>query len=90
MNAIQQRFEIRGEGYGELKKVSSMSLALKIATKWIDEQKTPARILDHMARKGQPKEYSVTRCIGEAHNNPFFDHCNICMPNWEIVVKPIE
>lgn len=22
------------------------------------------------------------KCTGEAHDNPFIDHCGICMPHW--------
>jgi len=22
------------------------------------------------------------KCTGEAHSNPFIDHCGVCMPHW--------
>lgn len=28
--------------------------------------------------------YAVwVKCNGEAHKNPFIDHCMVCMPFWE-------
>ena len=31
------------------------------------------------------------KCQGEAHSNPYIDHCGICMPFWgEYPVCPID
>lgn len=31
------------------------------------------------------------KCIGEAHQNPYIDHCEICMPFWgDYPVCPIH
>lgn len=27
-------------------------------------------------------EVVMVECSGEAHSNPFIDHCMVCMPNW--------
>lgn len=32
----------------------------------------------------------VVKCIGEAHSNPYIDHCMICMPYWENYVVCIQ
>ena len=24
----------------------------------------------------------TVKCTGEAHSNPFIDHCGVCMPHW--------
>jgi len=29
------------------------------------------------------KEIGWEKCSGEAHRNPFIDHCGECMPYWE-------
>jgi len=28
------------------------------------------------------------RCYGEAHSNPFIDHCAVCMPHWGWLQSP--
>lgn len=30
----------------------------------------------------QTHEVVMVKCTGEAHSNPYIDHCMICMPNW--------
>ena len=81
------RYEVSGEGYGVLKHVRTFEIAVTVATRWVDEQKTPAVIFDRMAHKDKPSTYDVTRCTGEAHSNPWIDHCPVCMPHWGIVVR---
>lgn len=34
-----------------------------------------------MDKKDKPYAI-ITKCTGEAHSNPFIDHCSICMPGW--------
>jgi hypothetical protein len=29
-------------------------------------------------------------CSGEAHSNPYIDHCGVCMPNWGTVQIPVK
>jgi hypothetical protein len=84
------RFEVSGDGYGVLKHVKSFKIAVEVATRWVDEQKKPAEIFDRMARKGKPDTWRVTQCRGEAHSNPWIDHCYECMPYWGIAVKVLN
>ncbi|MFA6510117.1 MAG: hypothetical protein WCV62_06685 [Candidatus Peribacteraceae bacterium] len=32
----------------------------------------------------------LTKCNGEAHDNPFIDNCGICMPRWGVCGKPVR
>ena len=84
------RYEVGGEGYGVVKHVRTFEIAVTVATRWLDEQKTPAVIFDRMAHVGKPDTWSVTRCTGEAHSNPFIDHCGVCMPYWEVAVRSVN
>jgi hypothetical protein len=86
----ETRFEVSGESYGVLKHVKDFDTAVTVARHWIDEQKTPAQIFDRMARKGKPDTWRVTHCTGEAHSNPWIDHCSVCMPRWGVVVKVLN
>ncbi len=29
-------------------------------------------------------------CSGEAHSNPFIDHCSMCMPHWGYIHDPVK
>lgn len=31
-----------------------------------------------------------TRCTGEAHSNPYIDHCPVCMPGWGWIEDEIK
>jgi hypothetical protein len=33
-------------------------------------------------RKPRTKIVQLVKCKGEAHSNPFIDHCGVCMPRW--------
>ena len=30
------------------------------------------------------------KCNGDAHSNPYIDHCGVCMPNWGIIETEIK
>ena len=48
---------------------------------------TPAQVLANEANRLRTIAAShglqpPRKCSGEAHSNPFIDHCGVCMPHW--------
>jgi hypothetical protein len=84
------RFEVSSPGYGVIEHVPNFQEAVTIAQNWIEREKMPVEIFDRLARKGKPQLWDVHKCTGEAHSNPWIDHCPVCMPRWGVVVKVLE
>ena len=93
-NTAKNRFEVGQEKYGQIENVPSFKEATRIAHNWLDNPKVKNKsgvfIFDRMAHKDKTQLWSVTICTGEAHSNPYIDHCSECMPNWGIVVTGTE
>jgi hypothetical protein len=88
---MQFRYEITQEGFEDSLFSNDYKGAVEAAENMFrsGEGKT-VTIHDKRAHKGKPKSYKATVCTGEAHSNPFIDHCWVCMPNWGVVVTPLE
>lgn len=84
------RYEVGANGIGVIDHARTMDQAKAIAQNYIEKENKPAYIFDRMARKTKPNLFQITKCNGAAHSNPLIDHCGVCMPNWGIVVMPLE
>ena len=40
---------------------------------------------NHYCLKCAEKEGYLEKCTGEAHSNPWIDHCGVCAPRWGLV-----
>jgi hypothetical protein len=83
----EYRFEVSNKEYGAIEHVPTFLEAVRVACNWIEREKTPVMIFDRMAHEGRTELYNVTQCTGEAHSNPYIDHCGVCAPFWGVVVK---
>jgi hypothetical protein len=36
------------------------------------------------------KNFRIVECHGEAHSNPFIDHCMVCLPYWGVYAQEIK
>ena len=87
---MKSRYTINQEGFGDLFYADKFEQAVGLAENMLKTgENKPVQIHDKMARKTKPRFYNVSICKGEAHSNPFIDHCWVCMPRWGIVVKPV-
>lgn len=59
-----------------------MKRAIKVV---LAKQHGPAKLPCEMLYRG--KAYVLVACCGEAHSNPYIDHCALCMPLWGICVE---
>ena len=85
----QYRYKIDQTKYVDSLYADTFKDATEAAHKLVESDGTaPVTIHDRRARVGKPETYTVTKCTGEAHRNPFIDNCMVCAPNWEIVVRP--
>lgn len=83
----QYRYEVGSEGYGVIDHTRTFKEAVTLAQNWIEREKSPAYIFDRMAHSDKPKLYDVRKCDGEAHSNPWIDHCFECAPYWGVNVR---
>lgn len=87
----QYRYKIDQDGYADSLYSDTFKDAKDAAYRLIESDKNATvKIHDRRARVGKPETYSVQKCTGEAHSNPYIDHCMVCAPEWGIVVSITE
>lgn len=87
--AQEYRYEIGSDGIGVIDFASKFDQAIRRAESAISADIDNVYVFDRMARRGKPQLYRVQQCNGEAHRNPFIDHCGVCMPRWGYTVTPV-